>query len=160
MAGRGRLAFLVAALLLPLGVPAAPFAAKAIAVARVPLTIETRNGLRHYRVELADDPDEQTRGLMFRTALPRDGGMIFPFPRPQRATFWMKNTLIPLDLIFIRSDGTIARVAANATPLSLDLIDAGEPVAAVLEIRGGGAAEDGIASGDVVRWRAAGRRTP
>lgn len=160
MAARGRWALIAAALLLICLATPAPLAARSTVAARLPLSIETQIGSRHYRVELAESPEAQMRGLMFRTSLPRDGGMIFPFPRPQRATFWMKNTLIPLDLIFIRADGTIARIAANATPLSLDLIDAGEPVTAVLEIRGGGAVEDGIAPGDVVRWRGAGRRTP
>ena len=89
---------------------------------------------------------------MFRTKLPLDGGMLFPFDPPTRAVFWMKNTPLALDIIFIRSDGTIARIAAMTRPQSLDLIDAGEAVAAVLEIGGGRAAAAGISAGDRVRW--------
>ena len=90
---------------------------------------------------------------MFREAIAPDRGMIFPLSRPEMATFWMKNTLIPLDLIFIRSDGRIANIAANARPMDLSLIAASEPVTAVLEIAGGRAAELGIRAGDRVRWR-------
>jgi uncharacterized membrane protein (UPF0127 family) len=118
---------------------------------RAKLTIRTAAGPRAVSVELALSPEAQERGLMFRRALARDSGMLFPFPFPRPASFWMKNTLIPLDLIFIRADGTIARIAANAVPLSLDLIESGEPVAAVLEIAGGEAARRGIAVGDKVR---------
>jgi uncharacterized membrane protein (UPF0127 family) len=88
---------------------------------------------------------------MFRTVLKRSHGMLFPFDAPRPAAFWMKNTLISLDLIFIRADGTIARIAAEAKPESLDLIQSGEPVAAVLEIGAGEAARLGIAEGDRVR---------
>lgn len=133
--------------------PSAARPVKAAATARlVPLDIVTAKGTLHYKVEVARTPQEQERGLMFRTALPARGGMIFPM-RPSRfASFWMKNTLIPLDIVFIREDGHIARIAANAVPEKLDTIDSGEPVAAVLEIIGGGAAAAGIAEGDVVRW--------
>jgi len=89
---------------------------------------------------------------MFRTSLPEQGGMIFPMSPPRWATFWMKNTLIPLDIIFVRFDGHIARIAANAVPEDLTPIESGEPVAAVFEIAGGGAAAAGIAEGDIVRW--------
>jgi uncharacterized membrane protein (UPF0127 family) len=78
--------------------------------------------------------------------------MIFPMNPPRPASFWMKNTVISLDLIFIRPDGTIARIAAEAVPYSLEPIDSGEPVSAVLEIAGGRAAELGISEGDKVRW--------
>ena len=121
-------------------------------VALIPLTIETDAGVRRFRVEVARTPAEQARGLMFRRSLPADGGMIFPFPSPRPASFWMKNTLIPLDMIFIRADGTIARIAANTVPESLETVDSGEPVAAVLEIAGGRAAELGIEEGDRVSW--------
>jgi len=117
-----------------------------------PLTIETRNGARRFSVEVARTGEEQARGLMYRTSLPEDGGMIFPMDPPRPAAFWMKNTPLPLDIIFIRADGTIARIAARTTPYSLDLVESGEPVAAVLEIAGGKAAAAGIAEGDRVRW--------
>ena len=79
--------------------------------------------------------------------------MIFPFPQPRMASFWMRNTLIPLDMIFIRADGTIARIAAKTVPHSLEPVSSGEPVAAVLEIAGGRAAELGIGEGDRVSGR-------
>ena len=118
----------------------------------VPLEIHSHTGTHHFTVEVARTEDEQAQGLMYRSALGVDEGMIFPFRTPRPATFWMRNTLIPLDMIFIRADGTIARVAANAVPLSEATIASGEPVAAVLEIKGGRAAELGITENDRVRW--------
>ncbi len=89
---------------------------------------------------------------MHRQSLAPDRGMLFPYDPPQNASFWMKNTLIPLDLIFIRADGSVALIAANTVPMSLDPIASLEPVAAVLEIAGGRAAELGIQAGDKVSW--------
>lgn len=126
--------------------------AGAEAPAQTPLTIRTKGGPQQFRVEIARTEPQQERGLMFRTSLPDRGGMIFPMTPPRPATFWMKNTPLPLDIIFIRADGTIARIAARTTPYSLDMIDSGEPVAAVLEIIGGGAAAAGISEGDRVSW--------
>ena len=120
----------------------------------VPLEIRTASGVIRYRVELAATMQEQARGLMYRTSLPDRGGMIFPMAPPRPASFWMKNTYIPLDIIFIRPDGRIAAIAANTTPESLDPIESGEPVSAVLEIVGGGAAANGITAGDAVTWSA------
>ena len=88
---------------------------------------------------------------MFVRSLDGDQGMIFPYDPPQNVSFWMKNTLIPLDMVFIRADGTIARIA-TAKPLDETPVPAGEPVAAVLELRGGRAAELGIREGDRVEW--------
>ena len=88
---------------------------------------------------------------MFYRSLGADQGMIFPYDPPQNVAFWMKNTLIPLDMVFIRADGTIARIV-TAKPLDLSSVPAGEPVAAVLEIRGGRASELGIREGDKVDW--------
>ena len=121
------------------------------ALREVPLTIRSANGEHRFTVEVAATPAEQERGLMFRRELAPDRGMIFPYDPPQEVAFWMKNTLIPLDMIFIRSDGTIVRIS-TAQPLSLQPMPGGEPVAAVLEIRGGRAAELGIREGDVVSW--------
>ena len=118
----------------------------------VSLTVRSAGAAHTFNVEVARTPDEQARGLMFRTSLAKNGGMIFPFDPPRPASFWMKNTLIPLDMIFIRSDGSIARIADNAVPESLEPVVSGEPVAAVLEIGGGRAAELGIAEGDQVTW--------
>ncbi len=140
------------------GAPSSPATARptesatAATAGLVPLSIRTRQGARHFRVEVARSEAEQARGLMFRTALAPDGGMIFPFAPPRPASFWMRNTVIPLDMIFVRADGTIARIAANTVPYSLDPVESGEPVAAVFEIGGGRAAALGIAPGDVVRW--------
>jgi len=88
---------------------------------------------------------------MFRRSLAGDRGMIFPYEPPQDVAFWMKNTLIPLDIVYIRSDGAIARIV-NAQPMDLTALPSGEPVACVLEIRGGRAAELGIKEGDLVSW--------
>ena len=118
----------------------------------LPLTVATEQGQQKFSVELAQTIDQQARGLMFRTELGADEGMIFPFPTPKPASFWMKNTVIPLDIIFIREDGTIESIAANTTPYSLDPVSSGEPVAAVLELRGGRAAELGIEPGAKVQW--------
>ena len=118
----------------------------------MPLTIRSASGVHRFTVEVARTPGEQQMGLMYRRTLAPDGGMLFPYDSEQPIAFWMKNTVIPLDLIFIRQDGRIARIAENATPLSLDLIQSGEPVAAVLEIAGGRSAELGIKAGDTVDW--------
>ena len=88
---------------------------------------------------------------MFREGLAPNAGMLFPFKRERQISFWMKDTQIPLDMLFIRKDGTIARIAANATPLSTAVIPSREPVKAVLEIAGGRAAQIGIRVGDRVR---------
>jgi uncharacterized membrane protein (UPF0127 family) len=117
----------------------------------VPLTIRAQSGIHHFTVEVAATPEQQERGLMFRPTLAGDRGMIFPYDPPQDVAFWMKNTLIPLDILFIRSDGTIARIT-HAISMDLTALPSGEPVAAVLEIRGGRAAELGIKEGDVVTW--------
>jgi uncharacterized membrane protein (UPF0127 family) len=105
-----------------------------------------------FTVQVAATPEQQEHGLMFYRSLGADEGMIFPYDPPQNASFWMKNTLIPLDLIYIRADGTIARIV-TAQPLDETPVPAGEPIALVLEIRGGRAAELGIREGDKVDWR-------
>ncbi len=118
----------------------------------VPLTIRSASGEHRFTVEVAASAQEQNDGLMYRRSLAPDRGMIFPYDPPQSVAFWMKNTLIPLDMIFIRKDGTIARIVANTVPLSLEPVPGGEPVAAVLELAGGRAAELGIREGDRVTW--------
>ena len=121
------------------------------------VTIKTAKGAHVFNVEVARTPEQQERGLMFRTDIPKDGGMIFaPYPAggggPRAASFWMKNTPTPLDIIFIRPDGTIAAIAENTVPFSETPVASGEPVDAVLEILGGRSAELGIAPGDTVTW--------
>jgi uncharacterized protein len=118
----------------------------------VPLTIRSKNKLHHFTVQIAATPDQQEKGLMFRRSLGADQGMIFPYEPPQEVAFWMKNTLIPLDIIYIRSDGTIVRIT-KAEAMDLTPLPSGEPIAAVLEIRSGRAAELGIVEGDVVTWK-------
>lgn len=145
--------FLAAVLLLavPLRAPAEPTRAQHLPAIR--LTIRTHHATRRFLVELAQTWEEQEIGLMFRTALADDRGMLFPMEPPRPASFWMKNTLIPLDILFIRRDGTVSSIAANATPLSLATLNSTEPVGAVLELAGGEARRAGILPGDRVRWR-------
>ncbi len=103
-----------------------------------------------FAVELALTPEQQAQGLMYRKELPEGQGMLFDFKREQEATFWMKNTYVPLDMIFIRADGRIHRIAANTVPLSEALVSSGGPVRAVLEVVAGTAKKLGIAPGDRV----------
>jgi uncharacterized membrane protein (UPF0127 family) len=118
---------------------------------RVPLTITSANGVHHFNVEVAQTEQQQSKGLMFVRHLAPNHGMIFPFSPPQEVSFWMENTLIPLDIVFIREDHTIARIT-HAKPLDETLLPSGEPIVAVLEIRGGRAEQLGIAPGDKVSW--------
>jgi uncharacterized protein len=122
-------------------------------LALVELCINSGNTVRAFTTEIAATSREQAAGLMFRRSLGDNAGMIFPFPEPRRAGFWMKNTVISLDIIFIRADGTIESIAENAVPYSVESIESGEAVAAVLELRGGLTRELGIKAGDVVRWK-------
>jgi uncharacterized membrane protein (UPF0127 family) len=114
------------------------------------LTIATAKGKVSFSVEVMRTDEERARGLMNRAYLPADRGMLFDFKQPQIASMWMKNTLIPLDMLFIRTDGTIANIAENTEPHSLRTISAIEPVLGVLELNGGTAARLGIAPGDRV----------
>ena len=119
---------------------------------QVPLTI-TSNGQKHrFTVEVASTPEQQAMGLMYRNRLAPDRGMIFPFDPPRDASFWMRNTLIPLDMIFVRADGSIANIAVNTVPYSEESVRSEGRVAAVLEIAGGRTAELGIKPGDKVEW--------
>ena len=115
-----------------------------------PLTIDSENGAHAFTVELANDPDEITTGLMNRESMAPDAGMLFDFGQPRDAAMWMKNTLIPLDMLFIGPDGGVIAIARNAVPGSLRTITPGVPVKAVLELNGGRAAELGIEPGDEV----------
>ncbi|MBB6125076.1 DUF192 domain-containing protein [Sphingobium subterraneum] len=127
------------------------------AMPTVPLVIQQGDrgvSSSSFTVEIALTPAQQERGLMFRKSVPDKGGMLFPMDPPRTASFWMKNTLIPLDIIFIRTDGTIAMIAEQTTPHSLAPISAGIPVAAVLELRGGRSRELGLAVDDRVSWGA------
>ena len=114
------------------------------------LEIASKSGVHTFAVELANTDETRARGLMHRKELPEGRGMLFDFRRDQEVTMWMQNTLIPLDMIFIRADGRIARIAENTEPLSTRLISSGGAVRAVLEVIGGTARKVGIAPGDRV----------
>lgn len=116
-----------------------------------PLAIRTADGSEHrFTVELASTPEERAQGLMFRKALAPDAGMLFDFKELGPVAMWMKNTLIPLDMLFIARDGRIVRIAERTVPLSLTPIPSGEPVLAVLEVNSGTAARLGVRPGDRV----------
>ncbi len=114
------------------------------------LTIESRNGDHSFAVEIVDTPESRAKGLMYREELAPDAGMLFDFKESRPVSFWMSNTLIPLDMIFITEEGLIANVHAQARPLDTTSIPSDGPVMFVLEIPGGRAAELGIAAGDRV----------
>ena len=114
------------------------------------LEIASKSGVNAFAVEMALTPEEQARGLMFRQSMPERQGMLFDFKREQELSFWMKNTLISLDMIFIRADGRILRIAENTEPLSERLVPSGGPARAVLEVISGTARKLGIAPGDRV----------
>ena len=105
-----------------------------------------------FKVELADTPEAQAKGLMFRTQLGDNEGMIFPSDVPEQRSFWMKNTPLSLDIIFIGVDGRILNIAANTTPYSLDSVTSNGIASGVLELRAGRAAALGIVAGDKVTW--------
>ena len=107
----------------------------------------------HYDIWIADTPSRESQGLMFVRDLPQGQGMLFPESPPRVMLMWMKNTYVPLDMVFVGSDHRISHIVANAKPQSLDTIDSGGPVAAVLEIRGGDAERQGLQVGDAVAWK-------
>jgi len=123
-----------------------------------PLEIESKNGVHVFGVELALTPEEQAKGLMYRRELPDRQGMLFDFKREQPTSFWMKNTYVSLDMIFIRADGRILKIAENTVPLSEALVSSGGPVRAVLEVVAGTTKKLGIAPGDRVVHPIFGRR--
>ncbi|QGN54793.1 DUF192 domain-containing protein [Novosphingobium sp. Gsoil 351] len=118
----------------------------------VPLSIASANGRHEFRVEIARTDTEWEKGLMFRTSMGADEGMIFVDRPPQRASFWMKNTVIPLDMVFVGPDRRIESIAPDAVPYSLAPISSQGPVVAILELNGGRAAQLGLAIGDRVEW--------
>ena len=128
----------------------------ALAVELETLTIVTDKGRYNFRVELADTPQTREMGLMYREKLPSDQGMLFEFKRTEMQSFWMKNTYIPLDIIFVERSGRIARIARSARPRSLIPISSRTPVWAVLELNGGLTSLLGIRVGHRVEHRAFG----
>jgi uncharacterized membrane protein (UPF0127 family) len=137
-------AFLLFGLLIAAG-PARPAPLKT-------LEIVSKTGVHVFSVEIADTEAAREKGLMFRKKLPEGQGMLFDFHQAQQVSFWMKNTYIPLDMIFIQGNGRILRIAENTEPLSLQLIPSGGPVLAVLEVIGGTARKLGMAPGDRVAF--------
>lgn len=115
------------------------------------LTIKTADGARHdFSIELALTPHDQEKGLMFRQSMPAMHGMLFVFGSEMQRSFWMKNTLIPLDIIFLERDGRIQHIHSMAKPQDLSMITSGKRSYAVLELNGGTAAKLGINAGDIV----------
>ncbi len=114
------------------------------------LEIVTKTGVHAFTVEIAQTDDERATGLMNRRSLPEGRGMLFDFKREGPVSFWMKNTYIPLDMIFIRADGRILRIAENTEPLSERMVPSGGPILGVLEVIGGTSRKLGIAPGDRV----------
>lgn len=131
----------------------APQAISAADLDQVQLCVKSKTKTHSFIVEVAETSQQQAKGMMFRTELADDKGMLFPFVEVRMASFWMKNTVIPLDIIFIRSDGVIENIAENAEPYSTLPVESTAPVAAVLELRGGLTAEMGIMPGDKVAWK-------
>lgn len=118
----------------------------------IPLTVTTLKGPHAFRVEVARTPAEQAKGLMFRTEMGADEGMLFPYPSPQMLSFWMKNTVLSLDLVFIDEQHRIINIAENAVPYSEQSIMSAAPGVAVLELNGGRTRELGIVAGNKVDW--------
>jgi uncharacterized membrane protein (UPF0127 family) len=147
-----RTAFLTAMALVALAAPAA-------ALDKLPVqTIEvmTKKGAHRFTVEVAADSASQERGLMYRREMAPDAGMIFVFSQTEFVSFWMKNTYLPLDMLFVKNDGTISTIQANAVPFSLAPIQSAEPVLAVIEVNAGRAKALGIEPGDTVHAQAFG----
>ncbi|WP_229426729.1 DUF192 domain-containing protein [Microvirga alba] len=124
-------------------------ATAAYAQALESLTIVLSGGQKQsFQVEVARNNADRAQGLMYRRSMPADRGMLFDFGRVEPVSMWMQNTYLPLDMLFVRPDGTIARIAANTEPLSTRTIPSGEPVLAVLELNAGTASRLGIKAGD------------
>lgn len=128
--------------------------ASAPAVERIPLSVETDQGPVTFQVEVADAPEERMRGLMFRERMADGEGMVFLFPRAEQQSFWMHNTLIPLDMIFIRADRTILGIVESATPRTDTPRSVPGESQFVLELQGGVAAQKGIKPGQSVKFYA------
>jgi uncharacterized protein len=117
------------------------------------LTIERAQGRDTFRIWIADTPERFEQGLMWLRELPADHGMVFALAEPRPMTMWMKNTYVPLDMLFFGPDGRIVSISRNTQPLSLEIIKSGGPVSGVVELRGGEAQRRGIAVGDRVQYR-------
>ncbi len=152
-----RLLRLVALLCLALPPAGAAALAPVIAAAQPPLpritvTLLVGRDKKRYAAELARTPAQQSAGLMFRRVMARDQAMIFPFVTPQPVSFWMENTVLPLDIIFIGPDRRVLNIAADAKPFSKNFVYSAGPTAAVLELNAGEAARIGLRPGDKVDY--------
>ncbi|MFG1465284.1 DUF192 domain-containing protein [Xanthobacter sp. DSM 24535] len=144
----GRIMLACATLLLALTGSIGALPARAADAPLEALEIATRTGVVVLEVEVARTDEQRMTGLMYRKELPERQGMLFDFGKVEPVYMWMKNTYIPLDMLFVRADGTIARIEEMTTPFSTRTISSGEPVKVVVEIAGGGAKRLGIAPGD------------
>ncbi len=117
------------------------------------LEVQTATGRHRFTVELAITPAQQAQGLMFRRQMPADHGMLFPYHPPQPAAFWMRNTYLPLDMVFIGPDRRVTGIAERTVPLSEATVPSPGPVIGVLELNGGTARRIGLKPGDTVIWR-------
>lgn len=124
--------------------------ARADSFQRDELLVESGGRAHRFEVELALTPDQRAQGLMFRTSLGEDAGMLFLFPEPRVVHMWMKNTMIPLDMVFLDDSGRILRITADVEPLSTSLVSSERPARAVLELNAGVAERLGIRAGDRV----------
>lgn len=129
---------------------AAPATCPNNGLATVPMVLVTSKGKFRYRLEVAGTESQQACGMMFRTAMPPGKGMLFPFAAPRSATFWMENTPLSLDIIFVAPDNRVLSIAANAEPQSRTLIDSKGVAASVIELNAGQAARIGLKAGDMV----------
>jgi uncharacterized membrane protein (UPF0127 family) len=118
----------------------------------IDLSVQSGKTNHAFRVEVAASPEQQAQGLMFRTEMGADEGMLFPHDPPRRASFWMKNTVIPLDIIYVGTNGRILNIV-NAVPYDLTPLPSAGVASAVLELNGGRAAQLGIKAGDKVSWK-------
>ena len=119
------------------------------------LVIQTAKGPQRFRVELADNDMSRSRGMMFRTSMAPEAGMLFDFKQEQPASFWMRNTLIPLDMLFIKADGTVLNIHQRAIPRDETGINSAGPVRAVLELNGGTVSRLGIKPADLIERESA-----
>ena len=130
--------------------PSAETAESGLAV--IPVTVTTGEGTHTFRTEVADTPEAQRRGMMFRTEMAPDEAMLFPYAEADIRSFWMRNTVLPLDIVFIAEDGSIINIA-DGVPYNEVSVLSEAPAIAVLELAGGRAEELGIGPGDTVQWQ-------
>jgi uncharacterized membrane protein (UPF0127 family) len=147
-----RRAFFAGLSLLVIGPSWSSIAAELQQFSKSELTIVSATGRHQFKVEVAETPEQMAQGLMFRRSLAPDAGMLFDYKQPTAATMWMRNTLIPLDMLFVDARGKIVNIQLRAVPQSDDVIAAVAPVRAVIELNGGTTERLGIAPGDQVEY--------